>query len=60
MIRTPGLCLALLALCSLPVVGVTAEEDAPRMSAKTFASDEAAEGMAAFREKRQASWVTPG
>ena len=29
-------------------------------SAKTFASDEAAEGMAAFREKRQASWVTPG
>ncbi|MGH9055891.1 MAG: enoyl-CoA hydratase/isomerase family protein [Acidimicrobiales bacterium] len=31
-----------------------------RLSRDLFESEEAAEGMAAFREKRQASWVPPG
>jgi methylglutaconyl-CoA hydratase len=33
---------------------------ATELSASLFASAEAAEGMAAFREKRPASWVPPG
>lgn len=35
----------------------TAFDEMTRLSQSLFASQEAAEGMAAFREKRQASWV---